>query len=89
MFDSGGQLRSTSKHSEQREAPVKLPFGGRNVLIHGDNDRALDTVAEEIKSSVQCVYIDPPYNNLKYTPTTRTETIMMYGLRKCRRTRGG
>ncbi len=65
MFDSGGQLHLTSKHSEQREAPGKLPFGGRNVLIHGDNDRALDTVAEEIKSSVQCIYIDPPYNNLE------------------------
>lgn len=65
MFDSGGQPHATNQHLEQRNTPVKLPFGGRNVLIHGDNDRALDALTEEIKGSVQCIYIDPPYNNLE------------------------
>ena len=32
------------------------------VLIHGDNFHGLRLLAEHYRSSVKCIYIDPPYN---------------------------
>ncbi|WP_194190676.1 site-specific DNA-methyltransferase [Clostridium chrysemydis] len=34
-----------------------------NIIIHGDNRIALDLLKDKYKSSVKCIYIDPPYNN--------------------------
>lgn len=34
-----------------------------NRIIHGDNERALEALAQELEGAVKCVYIDPPYNN--------------------------
>ncbi len=35
---------------------------GPNRLIHGDNVGALRALADELRGSVACAYLDPPYN---------------------------
>ncbi|WP_052947932.1 DNA methyltransferase [Aneurinibacillus tyrosinisolvens] len=35
------------------------------VLIKGENFQALNLLTEKYKESIQCAYIDPPYNTLK------------------------
>ncbi len=37
--------------------------GTGNALIHGENLRVLDALQSRYAGRVQCVYIDPPYNN--------------------------
>jgi adenine-specific DNA-methyltransferase len=39
--------------------------GPESLLIHGDNDQALDALSSRLKGQVKCVYIDPPYNNME------------------------
>src|SRR5689334_18523181 len=34
-----------------------------NVIIHGENSRALLALGQDIVGAVRCVYMDPPYNN--------------------------
>jgi len=34
-----------------------------NFIIKGDNNLVLDAILNDYKSCVQCIYIDPPYNN--------------------------
>jgi len=34
-----------------------------NIIIHGDNKKALKILQDDYKESVKCIYIDPPYNN--------------------------
>lgn len=36
-----------------------------NILIHGDNIRALTALLPIYKDTVKCVYLDPPYNTKK------------------------
>lgn len=50
-----------------RERPDLRIGAGRNpsYLIHGDNDQALLAMTDAIASSVKCIYIDPPYNNME------------------------
>jgi len=47
--------------------PQPIDFYGepdaRNRLIHADNADALRQIEDEIRGTVRCVYIDPPYNN--------------------------
>lgn len=39
--------------------------GPESLLIHGDNDLALDALGDSLNGQVKCVYIDPPYNNME------------------------
>ncbi|OYY69097.1 MAG: site-specific DNA-methyltransferase [Sphingomonas sp. 28-63-12] len=34
-----------------------------NAIVHGENLAVLDSLGDDIKGRVKCVYIDPPYNN--------------------------
>ena len=34
----------------------------KNMLIHGDNLIALQSLQQDFYDSIKCVYIDPPYN---------------------------
>ncbi len=66
MLDTGGRRDAGKNRQAAGSEPIgQLPFDGRSVLIHGDNDHALDTLATTLESAVQCIYIDPPYNNLE------------------------
>lgn len=43
-----------------------LSHGSResqNMLIHGENKKALEVLSQHYAARVKCVYIDPPYNN--------------------------
>lgn len=45
---------------------LKIGSGGNvSLLIHGDNDQALIALSHAVASSVKCIYIDPPYNNME------------------------
>lgn len=59
-------LRHSPELPEGRLVPVpELGHGGglsANMLIHGDNLHALAALAKTHADTVQCIYIDPPYN---------------------------
>src|SRR4051812_40012641 len=38
------------------------PFAD-NSLFHGENLTVLDELAEDLRGSIRCIYLDPPYNN--------------------------
>ena len=44
--------------------PNGKPWNG-NMLIHGDNLLALKALEQDFTNSVQCIFIDPPYNTGK------------------------
>ncbi len=45
----------------------KFKYGNdsRNMIIHGDNLEALKSLLPMYENSIQCIYIDPPYNTGK------------------------
>ncbi len=75
MFtEKRGSPRSATRKNRLSSNPrpsnlVPLPSlstGAResgNRIIHGNNEDALDALAQELEGRVTCVYIDPPYNN--------------------------
>ena len=38
-----------------------------NMLIHGDNLIALQSLQQDFAGRVKCIYIDPPYNSRQYS----------------------
>ena len=58
--------RAKSQLLESFSRIAKLSYGETgtgNTLIQGENLPVLDTLQREYTGKVQCVYIDPPYNN--------------------------
>lgn len=39
--------------------------GSENMIIHGDNLKALKALLPQYEGKVKCIYIDPPYNTAK------------------------
>lgn len=60
--------QANRQHSLNLERCPKLTVESSNagsILIHGDNDIAIDVLAPKLNGKVKCVYIDPPYNNME------------------------
>lgn len=61
-------LIENSKYSygtvEETTLPSGKPWHG-NMLIHGDNLLALKSLEQNYSNSIQCIFIDPPYNTGK------------------------
>jgi adenine-specific DNA-methyltransferase len=58
-------VRGLNAHRGFRTVP-ELCFGAKgqdNIIIHGENTRALAALADEYRAAIRCIYIDPPYNN--------------------------
>jgi adenine-specific DNA-methyltransferase len=47
---------------EVRAGPSTLDRAATGVLIHADNFHALQLLSTAYRGTVQCIYIDPPYN---------------------------
>lgn len=67
---NGSKHGSTSQNKPSSQAQITKVIkwsGGSpdtgNSLIHGDNLRAMQYLAETRPASFQCAYLDPPYNN--------------------------
>src|SRR6266705_2380396 len=54
-------------YSQSRLVPIRSLSYGRqdsgNLLVQGENTRALAALAHQYAGRVRCIYIDPPYNN--------------------------
>ncbi len=56
MASNRKKLRKIRKHSYSASS-------SKNMIIHGDNNDALDVLRDQFHAMVKCIYIDPPYNN--------------------------
>jgi adenine-specific DNA-methyltransferase len=58
---------NSSKYQRSKLVAIKALSYGKpdsgNMLIHGDNLKALIALLPNFEGRVRCVYIDPPYNN--------------------------
>lgn len=64
-----GKDRIINYHSEVpfRILKKQYSFGkqSENIIIHGDNLEGLKSLLPKYENSIQCIYIDPPYNTGK------------------------
>ncbi|MFQ9515807.1 MAG: site-specific DNA-methyltransferase [Eubacterium sp.] len=42
---------------------IKSPVDCPHILVQGDNQAVLEEMQKNYKQSIDCIYIDPPYNN--------------------------
>src|ERR1035441_225165 len=47
---------------DKKKSLSKTPGLENNLIIHGDNLKALKSLLPHFAGKVKCIYIDPPYN---------------------------